>query len=216
MTWLVEQLKAFGSTESASGAVALAIIGAAITSIGWISVKIWDSFRSVCIHRKKRKEAMTHLFIDALNQNHNLKKNFSEEERERIVRQMEQAEEGYRGFIENYDERNISKDIAPYIAELSDSEIAAISTYLDYRGLFKQYYGKLATDQFSVLTNERKVSVLNHLFDQARDLEVSSQEVIAAMKSRHKFLCKLNIEHDTFMRSLRSERPTDDYSASGA
>jgi len=170
----------------------------------------------MCIHRRRKKEALTHLFVDALNQAYNLKKNFSEEERGRTVSLIKQAEKGFRGYVENYDERNISKEIAQYIAELSDSEIAAISTYLDYRGLFKQYYGKLETDKFSLLSNERKESVLNHLFDQARDLEASSQKVIETMKSRHKFLCKLKKEHESFMSSLHSEVPTDDKRNPGA
>ena len=208
----MQQLERLGSDNSVTGAIALALVGAAIAAIGWVSVKIWDSARNSCIRRKKRREALTHLFVDALNQYNNLKRHFSEGEREKNIKLVKAADNGFRAYVENYDERDISKDISPYIAGLSEKEIAAISTYLELRGLFKQYYGKLATDQFAALSNTRKASVFGHLFDQARVLEDCSKQLIKIMKSRHKFLKKLNKEHKTFMEAMHAKRSLTDRS----
>ena len=101
---------------------------------------------------------------------------------------MKNAEEGFRAYVEAYEERNISTEIAPHVTFLTDDEIAAISTYLEYRGLFKKYYAKTASEEFSSLSNDRKENVIGTLFDLARDLEVFSEELIEVMKSKHRRL----------------------------
>ena len=143
---------------------------------------------------------MTHLFVDALNRLHNLKNNFSEKERCRNLELIKNAEEGFRTYVEAYEERNISMEISPHVAFLTDEEIATISTYLEYRGLFKKYYAKTDSEEFSCLSKNRKANVIRALFDLARELEVISEKLIKTMKSKHKYLKRINETHDELIQ----------------
>lgn len=113
---------------------------------------------------------------------------------------MNSVEEGFRAYVEAYEERNISTEIGSHIAFLTDEEIAVISTYLEYKGLFKKYYAKTGSEEFSCLSNKRKANVINALFDLARELEVISEKLIKTMKSKHKYLDRINETYDELMQ----------------
>ena len=54
--------------------------------------------------------------------------------------------------------------------------------------------------EFSCLSNKRKANVINAPFDLARDLEVISEKLIRTMKSKHKYLDRINETYDELMQ----------------
>ena len=204
VTGIVEVLKDIGSFESAAGAITAALVSAIIAFIGWVLLKIWAGIENWSTNLRNRREAITHLFVDALNCRHVLKNSFSEQERLRYLGLIKNAKKGFRAYIVTYEERDVSKEISPYVASLPNKEIAIVSMYLESRGLFNKYYRKTASKEFALLPNCRKENVLKNLFNHARELEIISDELVTIMKYKcgRGYLKEIDKTYDEIMKSI--------------
>ena len=188
--------------------VEVAIYSAIIALFVWLIKNIIEYFGTVAEQRRERKKAVLNLFVDAIVFKDSLQELYTEDSKCKALDNVDKWEEGYKGYVANYELNKVADDIKSHISSLSKEEISVVYIYLETAGLFQQMHKQMGTSDFAELSKERKKYAIHSLFKTANQAVHYCDQVICLMIAKHKFLAGVKKRCEKILNETRQITPS--------
>lgn len=198
-------LSDLGSADSVPGAIVLALVTVGIAFLSWTLTTLGKLISSIYESRRAKKASYLQFYTSVKIRKENTAAIYGPTDKVAYLKTVEEGGDDFKGYVVSGDDDDTIDSIRPFLPSMPARLMYLIKSYESYDSLLDQQYIKIGTDDFKDLSKDRKLAVIEALYEAATDVISISESVMEEMR-KTRFISNLDAELEALVKDLEQRK----------